>query len=185
MTIKVSISWAVWSGKSSIIEEIVQRLWRKTADVWQIFRARAIAKWMTINDYDKFVEQNPQEDVAMDNDFKRLIENSKDNIIVSRRLWFHFIPDMLTIRLDVSDEEWAQRVMNDNRWQEEHKYHTLQDAIVANKERTQRLKERIIKAYNTDFTDQTKYKKIIKTNWKTVAEVADEVIEAANDYYKV
>ena len=177
MSIKASISWAVGAGKSTITKKVVEKLWCETADVWQIFRSRAVEKWMTINEYDKFVEKNPQEDIDMDNDFKKLVENSKKNIIVSRRMWFHFMPEILTIWLDVSDIEWAKRVMGDDRGNQEKKYKTINDALDANTERTKRLRERILKVYGVDFTDKNNYKVVIKTDGKTVEQVVDEVIK--------
>lgn len=177
MPIKVSISWAVWAGKSSVMKEVVKKLKCKTADVWQVFRSRAISKWLTIAEYDKIIEKNPQEDIDMEKDFKNLIEKSDENIIVSWRMWFHLMPEILSIRLDVSDEEWAKRVFADDRGKQEQKYKTRQEAMKANKERENAFKQRFLKVYGVDFTDKKNYKVIIKTDWKTLNEVVDEVIK--------
>jgi hypothetical protein len=40
----------------------------------------------------------------MEQEFKELVEKSKEDIIVSRRMGFHVLPEMITIRLDVSPE---------------------------------------------------------------------------------
>ena len=76
-----------------------------TADAGGLYRQRAIAKGLTIAEYDKLTEQNPQEDVEMENDLKQIVENAPGDIIVSRRMGFHLLPSITSIRLDVTPEE--------------------------------------------------------------------------------
>jgi len=49
-------------------------------------RARAVKKHMTIAEYDKIIEQHPEEDIKIDDEFKKIVKGSKKNIIVSRRM---------------------------------------------------------------------------------------------------
>lgn len=149
-----------------------------TADVWQVFRQRAVAKWMTIAEYDKLVELNPQEDIEMDEDFKKIVENCPWDIIVSWRMGFHLLPNVTSIWLDVSPEEWAQRIFLDYRWKQEKKYTTVEEALQANHDRMEEFKQRFLKLYGVDFTDTAYYTKIIDTTGKTF----DENLKQLDNY---
>jgi len=151
-----------------------------TADVGQVYRKRALAKWLTIGEYDKLVAKNPQEDVEMDNDFKKIVENCASDIIVWRRMWFHLLSDIISVRLDVSPEQWAQRIYSADRWAQEKKYKNVQEALAANTERMEELRQRLMKLYGVDFTDISNYTKIIDTTDKS----PDQVLEEFEDYIK-
>jgi len=181
MTLRISISWAAGSWKSSTIQELIKRHNFKTADVWQIFRKRASEKGLTIAEYDQIVEQNPEEDKAMEEALRKLVQESKQDIIVSRRMGFHILPEMITIRLDVSPEEWAKRIFKQKRHNEK-AYQSIQEVMQANAERTERLKKRMLKVYGVDFTDKNNYKHIINTDNMTIHEQADAVEKILQHY---
>jgi cytidylate kinase len=88
-----------------LIQAIVQKYGIQTADIGQVFRQRAVEKGLTIAEYDKLVEQNPQEDIEIDNDFQKIVQACPDDIIVSRRMGFHFLPEIISICLDVDPLE--------------------------------------------------------------------------------
>lgn len=152
----------------------------ETADVGQIYRERAIAKWLTIAEYDKLVEANPQEDIEMENHLKQIVENCPKDIIVSRRMWFHLLPDIVSIRLNVSPEQWAQRIFLADRGKQEKKYTTVEEALQANEERMSKLKQRLLNVYGVDFTDTSHYTKIIDTTDKSF----DQNLEVLEDFIK-
>lgn len=174
MSLKISVSWLAGSWKSSLVNEIVRKYGMETADVGQIYRERAIAKWLTIAEYDKLVEANPEEDVEMDKHLQQIIEDCSGDIIVSWRMWFHLLPNIASVRLAVSPEQWAQRIFLADRWKQENKYTSIQDALKSNQERMFRLKERLLSLYNVDFTDTTNYTKIIDTTDKPFNQVLEE-----------
>ena len=180
MSLKISVSWPAWSWKSSVVDAIIKKYWMVTADVGQVYRQRAIAKWLTIAEYDKLVENNPQEDIEMENDFKKIIENCASDIIVWRRMGFHLLPDITSVRLDVSPEQWAERIFSADRWAQEKKYASVEEALSFNQSRMERLKQRLIKLYGVDFTDTSHYTKIIDTTNKSL----DQVLWEFEDYIK-
>lgn len=178
MSLKISISWLAWSWKSLLVNQIVQKYWMETADVGQIYRQRAIAKWLTIAEYDTLVEGNPQEDIEMDHHLKHIVENCFWDIIVSRRIGFHLLPSVISVWLDVSPEQWAQRVFLADRGKQENKYATVQDALMANQDRMFKLQQRLLHVYGVDFTDTSHYTKIIDTTDKSF----DQVLQEFEDY---
>lgn len=184
MSLKISISGPAGSGKSSIIKGIVEQYWYQTADVGQVFRARAVTKGLTIAEYDKFIEKNPQEDEKMEKDFRNIVLSSDKNIIVSRRMGFYALPKMFTIRLDVSPEEGAKRIFNQHRDKDEKNYKTREETMEANTNRMNRLQKRLIDVYWVDFTDITNYDKIINTNGMSIQDTVDEVMKLIQQYEK-
>ncbi len=182
MPIKATISWAAWAWKSTIIKNIIEKLWYNTADIWQVFRARAISKWLTISEYDKLLEQHPEEDKALEDEFTEIVQNSDKDILVSRRMGFHCLPEIFSIRLDISPEEWARRVLKQDRWQQEKKYKNQAEALQANKDRMERLQKRLSNVYWVDFMDKSNYDKIISTENKTLEENIKDVIDAIKEH---
>ena len=174
MALKISVSWSAWSWKSSLINAIVKKHWMETADVGQIYRQRGIAKWLTIAEYDVLVEANPQEDIEMENHLKQIVENCPWDIIVSRRMWFYLLPGIISVWLDVSPEQWAQRVFLADRWKQEPKYSSVQQALEYSKNRMFKLKQRLLNVYGVDFTDLSHYTKIIDTTDKPFDQVLQE-----------
>lgn len=184
MALKILVSWSAGAGKSSIIEKVVEKLGYEHLDIGQVFRARAVAKWLTIGEYDKHIEQNPEEDREIDNEFKTTIQNSKNDCIASRRVGFHFLPNAINIRLDVAPEEWARRIFLQDRWNQEKKYKTVQEAMDASQDRMKRLQQRMLNVYWVDFMDKKNYNIILKTDGKTVEQSAEELIKIIQDYQK-
>jgi cytidylate kinase len=170
MALKIAVSGLAGSGKSSLIKAMVQKYGIETIDIGQVFRQRWLAKWLTIAEYDKLVEMNPEEDVALDNDIRKIVEDCPNDIIVSRRMGFHVMPDVTSIRLDVSPEEGARRVFSQDRWNQEKKYADIAETMKSNQDRMERLRERLQKVYGVDFTDKSNYTKIIDTTGKTFEE---------------
>ena len=184
MPIKIAISWAAGAWKSSVIRRIVEEFGYSTSDLWQVMRERAVEKGMTIAEYDKIIEKHPEEDVKIDNDFKKIVKWSKKNIIVSWRMGFHCLPEVLSIRLDVSPKEWARRIFLQNRGKQEKAYKNVGEAMKANKDRMKRLKKRLLKVYWVDFTDKKNYTIVIKTDGQSIEETAQVVIKAAKQFQK-
>lgn len=177
MSLKISISWLSGSGKTSIIKEIVSKMWFETADVGQIYRNQSASMGMTINEFTDYLNNNPQEDISMEKRFKEFVENCPKDIIVSWRVGFHFVPNIISIWLDVDPRQWAKRVMLENRVWHEQKFKSIDEIIEANEIRMIHLKDRLIRLYWVDFTDKSNYTKIIDTTSKDFEEVVNEIMD--------
>ncbi len=150
----------------------------ETIDVWKtFFRDRAVAKWLTVAEYDKIIEDNPREDREIEEETKQFVENCTWNVIVSRRMWFYILPDITSVWLDVSQEQWAERVFLADRWKQEPKYTTIQEALVSSQSRMSKLRQRLLNVYGVDFTDISHYTKVIDTTDKTQLQVLQEFEE--------
>ena len=171
MSLKISLSWPAGSGKTTLMNAIVAKYGMETTDVGKVFfRDRAIARWLTVAEYDKLVESDPQEDREIEEEVRQFVQNCPKDIIVWWRMWFHIMPEIISIRLDVSPDEWAERIFLQDRGQQEKKYASVQEALEASQNRMERLRQRLLKVYGVDFTDKTQYTKVIDTTGKTFEE---------------
>lgn len=184
MSLKVCISGPAGSGKSSVMRKVAQALGAGSADVGHIFRLRAEKIGMTIAEYDKYIEAHPDEDKKMDEDFKDFVLQTDGDVVVSWRMGFLFVPDMINIWLDVSMEEGARRVFEDDTRKEEQHYVTVAQARRANLERMQYLRERMKEIYGVDFMDKGHYTKVIDTTGKSLEEVVAEILGFLKDIKK-
>lgn len=148
-------------------------------DVGQIFRKRAVERGLTVAEYDKIVEANPEEDREIEEETKQFVERCPSDIIVSRRMWFHILPNIISIRLDVSPQEWAQRIyLAADRGKQEKSYASVEEALAASQNRMSRLKQRLLNVYHVDFTDTAHYTKVIDTTGKNF----DQNFKELDDY---
>ena len=181
MPLKITVSWAAGSWKTTLIKAIVEKYGMETIDVGKVFfRDKAVARGITVDEYDKIVENDPQEDRNIEEDVKNFMETCSKDIIVSRRMWFYIMPDIVSIWLDVSPEEWARRVFEDDRGKQEKKYASIEEALQSNHDRMERLRQRLLKVYNVDFTDRSHYTKVIDTTGNTF----EQNFEAVDDFIK-
>lgn len=181
MSLKISVSWPAGSWKSALINAIVQKYNMETIDTGDVFfRQRAVARGLTVDEYDKFVELHPEEDRAIEKEVKKFIQNCPKDVVVAWRMWFHVMPDITSIWLDVSPEEWAKRIFEAGRWSDEKKYATIEDAMRSNIDRMERLKKRLFNVYQVDFTNPLNYTKIIDTTGKSF----DQVLQEFEDFMK-
>jgi len=173
MSIKIAISGPAGSGKSTVIKEVAEALGAEIADIGQVFRAVAEEKGMDISEYDKYLEQHPDEDRKMDEKFRDLVMGADGDMVVSWRMGWHFVPDIISIWLDVSPDEGAQRVFADKK----RSFETLAEAKRVNIERMARKKAQLERVYGVDFTDESHYTKVVETTGKLVGEVVAEILE--------
>ena len=153
----------------------------QTVDVWKtFFRDRAVAKWLTVAEYDTIIEGSPQEDREIEEETKQFVESCVWDVIVWWRMWFYILPNITSVRLDVSPEQWAERVFLADRWKQEPKYATVQEALESNQNRMSKVRQRLLNVYGVDFTDTSHYAKILDTTNKSF----DQVLEEFEDFMK-
>ncbi len=181
MSLKISLSWPAWSWKSALIDAIVKKYWMQTVDVWKtFFRDRAVAKWLTVAEYDTIIEGSPQEDREIEEETKQFVESCSWDVIVWWRMWFYILPNITSVWLDVSPAQWAERVFLADRWKQEPKYVTIQEALESNQNRMSKVRQRLLNVYGVDFTDTSHYTKILDTTNKPF----DQVLEEFEDFMK-
>ena len=175
--IRVSVSGPAGSGKSHVVKKFQSDYGYEIADVGALFRERAALKALSIHEYDKFIEAHPDEDIKMDQQFRKLVMSSEKNIITSWRMAFHCAPEMISIWLDVSLEEGARRILGDMQRKADLSNISVEDAIKANTERLEAARRRLLGLYGVDFTKKENYAAVIDTTLLNPDDVVEKVLE--------
>jgi len=105
----ILISGPHGSGKSTVAKEVARRLGLKYVSAGEIFRLMALEKGMSIVEFTKYVEENPEIDYEID---KRMMkEMETGNAVVDSLLAYYFsskirLGDIIVIRMMIyADKE--------------------------------------------------------------------------------
>jgi CMP/dCMP kinase len=107
----ISLSGAGGSGKSTIAQKLADQLSWPRYYMGGLRREVAAKKGLTLAEYNKLGETDPETDKEVDAYQKELGEK-EDNFIIEGRTSWHFIPHSLKIYLDVEEDEGAKRVFD-------------------------------------------------------------------------
>jgi CMP/dCMP kinase len=107
----ISLSGVGGSGKSTIAQKLAEQLNWPRYYMGGLRREMAAKRGMTLAEYNRLGETDPETDKEVDNYQKELGEK-EDNFIIEGRTSWLFIPHSLKIYLDVEEDEGAQRVFS-------------------------------------------------------------------------
>jgi len=107
----ISISGTAGSGKSTIAQKLASQLNWPRYYMGGLRREMAAKRGMTLAEYNKLGEVDPETDKEVDIYQKELGEK-EDNFIIEGRTSWYFIPHSLKIYLDVEENEGAKRVFS-------------------------------------------------------------------------
>lgn len=108
----ISISGNHGSGKSTIAQMLAEKLSWPRYYMGGLRRQAAKDMGLTLAEYNKLGESDPQTDLAVDK-YQEELGRTKDNFIIEGRTSWYFIPHSLKIYLDVDDQEAARRILKD------------------------------------------------------------------------
>lgn len=91
-----------------------------------------------------------------------------DNTVIDGRLAYHFYPNSFKVYLHCSVEMAAQRIYSDTRKSEE--VASMKEAVTKVVERRDYDKQRYLKEYGIDYTDQSQYDLVIDTTRLSITE---------------
>ncbi|MFA5926173.1 MAG: AAA family ATPase [Parcubacteria group bacterium] len=178
----VSFNGDEGSGKSTIAKKIAETLGYPRYYMGQIFRDMAKRRGLTVVEYGKLGESDPQIDKELDDHILELSKNESDFIIESRTAW-HLIPVSLKIYLRVDEREGARRIFKQlqeeagNSRNEIKKFSSLEDIMknISKRRKTDDL--RYEKYYGINIRDSKNYDLYLDTTDLSREEVFKKVIE--------
>lgn len=174
----ISIAGRAGSGKSTIAQKLAKKLGWQYYDMGAIRRLKAKSLGLSLAEYNKLGESNPQTDFELDNYQKKLGKTS-DNFVISGRTSWHFIPDSIKIYLDVDANVGAKRVWLElnkkNRCNEDKKFETLKDVVASHRKRAISDIKRYKKYYQINVYDHKNFDYIIDTTNLTKKQVLSQV----------
>jgi predicted cytidylate kinase len=174
---KISLSGLVGSGKSTIGKQLAQILNYEFISVGNFSRKIAREKYgMNINEFQKYCEKNPQIDHEIDNHFAKYCSQNSD-LIIDYRLAYYFIPDCFHVFLRVSEEVAHKRLKNAKDAQRNQEFDNQKNMYEVMKKRNEDMKNRFLKTYQTDFTDESHYHLVIDTDHLNPNQICDLILK--------
>lgn len=106
---KITIFGWIGTGKTSVGQELAKRFGYEFVSTGNMFRAEAVKLNLSLHDYEKLCNEDPEQDRKLDNQIAEYGQ-THNNFIIDSRLAWHFVPDSIKVKLAASDECRAKRV---------------------------------------------------------------------------
>jgi len=176
----ISLSGAHGSGKSTVAQKLAETLNWPRYYMGGLRREAAKKRGMTLAEYNKLGETDPQTDREVD-DYQKKLGETDDNFIVEGRTSWYLIPHSLKIYLDVSEEEGDRRVFGHlqqkNDRNEDNNIESVEDVKESLRRRLASDRLRYQKYYGIDVNDVKNYDFYLDTTNLTQDEVFQSVYE--------
>lgn len=170
----ISISGAAGSGKSTIAKMLAEKLGWPRYYIGELRREKAKSMGLTLEEYNKFGENNPSTDLEVD-EYQKDLAKKEDNFIIEGRTSWYFIPESLKIYFDVDEKVGAERIFSDlkknNKRNEGAQLNNYKDVIKSLKERKRSDIKRYKKYYNIDVFNKNNYDYVIDATNLSINEV--------------
>lgn len=172
----ITITGDIASGKSKVANLLAERLKYTRFSNGDYFRKLALEKNMNVNEFQTYVNNNPDIDLMIENN---AVEFSKknDKVIFDGRMAFYSIPESFKIFLKVDIDTAATRVYTDLTRKKSEDYLNIEETKSSIILRSELEKERFIKLYNIDKFDLKNYDYVLDTTNLTIDEVTDLIIQ--------
>ncbi|MBI4144817.1 nucleoside monophosphate kinase [Candidatus Woesearchaeota archaeon] len=176
----ITVTGSAGSGKSTVAKLLAQKLKYRHFSAGDLRRQIASERGMTIEEFNKLGETNPDTDRLAD---ERLAELGKqDGIVVDGRLGWRFIPRSFKVFLRIDEKVAAERILKDHlagKRRSERKLKTVNDVLDEIAERTRSDVARYKKWYHLDYRDPKHYDLVIDTTNLTPEQIVDRILIAA------
>ena len=169
----ISIGGNQGSGKSTLAKRLAEDLKWPRYYMGGMRREAAAKRGLTLAEYNKLGESDPQTDLEVD-EYQKKLGETMDNFIVEGRTSWHFIPHSLKLYLDVSDEEGAKRIHLANRQGEDDNMETFEDVLGSVKIRKISDRKRYLQFFGIDTYDLKNYDYVFDTTKMTPDEVYNQ-----------
>lgn len=176
----ITITGDPGSGKSTIGKRLAETLNYEHYYMGQIRRDAAKKRGMTLTEYNKFGETNPETDFEVD-DYQRELGKTKDNFVIEGRTSWFLIPDSIKLYIAVSPLEGAKRVFKhlqgENMRNEDNELKTVEDVLASHKKREKSDALRYKKYYQKDCSDVNNFDLVVDTTNLNPDEAFNKVLE--------
>lgn len=178
----ITLTGDLGSGKTTVSAILCKKLNYSYIYTGKIQRDIAQRYKMTTLELNEYAEKHPEIDEEIDATFKSL-NNSTDLIVDSRLAWF-FIPHSFKVFLQTDLKIAAQRIIEDNKRQNEKKYNSIDDAINEIIARKTSENKRYMELYGADCADLSNFNLIVDTSNMTPSETAEIILNKYKKYLK-
>lgn len=180
----ISFNGQEGSGKSTIAKMVAEKLGWPRYYMGQMFRDMAVEKGMTLSEFRKICDADPDFDRKVDNYLVKLSKKQDKFVIESRTAW-HFIPESLKIYLKVNPRAAAERIFKalseeHNRGNEDTGLDTIENIQKSILRRREEDSERYFNLYGIRQDDENNYDFVIDTANLSIQEAFEKVMGFIN-----
>ncbi len=168
---KITISGLPGTGTTTVAEIVAKRLGLKLISAGGIFRQLAAQRGMTLEEFGKLAEENPEIDKLIDTTQKEIAEK-EDNVVVEGRLsgWFVRDADLKVWLFADAEVRYSRIAMREKK-----------DVAIVRQETRRREeleKRRYRKFYSIDLDDLSIYDLVINSGRFSAEAIAELIIRA-------
>ena len=176
---KISLAGDLGSGKSTVGDVLAKKYSMEKVSIGVMLRDLATEHGMNVIEFNKYMETHPEIDYELDNRLKSY-EGIEGNFLFDSRLAWNFVPSSFSVYMKADIKTSAERILKANRSTET--YEDITEAISQLKKRRESESLRYKNFYGVDILDMTNYDFVVETDNKTVAQVAEEIITAFENW---
>ena len=179
----ITLAGDIARGKGTVAEILRKDLKYTIYSNGQYFRKLAIEHNMTVRQFNKYVKEHKEIDLAIEENAKNYAKDH-DNLIIDARLGWYVVPDSFKVYLKVDLDESARRVLNDLTRGKVEKYDNFEQARSEILERYNLENERYFKVYGIHKEDLSNYDLIIDTTNISAKQTAQQLLDTYKDWLK-
>jgi cytidylate kinase len=171
---KITISGLPGSGTTTVAKLLAERLGYKLISAGDVFRKLAMERGMTLEEFSKYAENNPDIDLYIDK-MQRELAEKEDNVIVEGRLSGWMIKNAFKVWIYADPEVRYERIAKRERIE-------LSKARAETKRREELEKRRYKKFYSIDLDDISIYHLAINSGYFKPEEIVEIILKALELY---
>lgn len=179
MTVDISISGELGSGKTSVAHQIAAATGQRVVSGGDIHRAFATSHGISTVELNLLAETDPEIDDKIDGEWLRLAETDEPLIFDSRLAW-HFAPQTFSIHLIVDSQVAANRLFA-GRSSPVEKYADEADAAAGVFARQESEQRRFLEKYGVDTWRLANYDLVVDTSRADVETVTALILDRLDD----
>lgn len=158
--ITVTVAGHIGSGKTEVCRKLHALTGWEIVSAGAILRQMAIAKGMTVLEFNEYAKSHPEIDLEIDSYIRSLASKPGMRIVDSRLAW-HFLPRSFKLFLIVEPSVGAARVFSATRPDESHS--SIGNAAIDNAERQRLERQRFNELYGLDCDYWRNYDLVVDT----------------------
>jgi cytidylate kinase len=167
---KITISGLPGSGTTTVARLLAEKLGYKLISAGEVFRRLAMERGMTLEEFSRYAEDNPEIDLYIDKMQRELAER-EDNVVVEGRLSGWMIKDAFKVWIYADPEIRYERIAKREGIE-------LSRARVETKRREELERRRYKKFYSIDIDDISIYHIAINSGLFKPEEIVEIILKA-------
>ena len=176
----ISLNGPAGSGKSTVAKVLAEKIGWPSYHIGALRRHKARQRGLTLAEYNKLGESDPNTDLEVD-EYQKELGEKNDNFIIEGRTSWHFIPHSVKFYLDVDPKVGARRVLKDlersDDRNEDRGLEGLDDVLASHRARMKSDNYRYKKYFNIKVHDKDNYDHVIDTSHKSIEEIVNIILQ--------